>query len=572
MSELSRNFISTEETTSLITDALRITGEFLNVQRIEIILKEENSDSCHVIYSWIKSSDVVVPSEIKGLNSLFSDAFPLEQPEQITAVCCGNTLAEKCFGVMDAAGAKAFIWVPLYVERRVWAVLSIEEFTPRAWARGDCDLAATVSSIIAAAVERNLREKERDSARQAAERASKAKSNFLANMSHEIRTPMNAIIGMTSIAKNSDDIGKKEYCLNKIENASTHLLGVINDILDMSKIEANKFELSPCEFYFEQTLQEIVNVINFKVEEKKQNFLVNIDKNIPEILYGDDQRLAQVITNLLSNAVKFTGEGGTLQLDAALEGKNDDICTLKIKVTDTGIGISGKQQERLFSSFSQADSSTSRKFGGTGLGLAISKQIVEMMGGSIRVESEIGKGAAFIFTVKLQEVASQMEEMDGKGDWSAVSVRGTDRDKQAFLNSAYRPLANCFEGKRMLLVEDMEINREVLISLLEPTGIKIDSADNGIAAVKRFAGAPDYYDIILMDIQMPEMDGYEATRQIRAIEADNSPEFTVGIPIIAMTANVFREDIEQCLAAGMNAHIGKPLALNELMGKLQNYL
>ncbi|MDR2908997.1 MAG: PAS domain-containing protein, partial [Oscillospiraceae bacterium] len=238
-------------------------------------------------------------------------------------------------------------------------------------------------------------------AMESAKRANMAKSDFLANMSHEMRTPMNAIIGMTAIGKASADVGRKDYCLAKIEDASHHLLGVISDILDMSKIEANKFELSPVYFEFEGMLRQAVNVAGYRAEEKKQRLMVRIDKRIPKTLYGDDQRLAQVVANLLGNAVKFTGEGGSVSLDARLLSEDDGLCTVQVSITDTGIGISKAQQSRIFSSFQQAENSTTRKFGGTGLGLAISRNIVEMMKGRIWVESEEGRGSAFTFTVVL---------------------------------------------------------------------------------------------------------------------------------------------------------------------------
>ena len=220
-----------------------------------------------------------------------------------------------------------------------------------------------------------------------AEEASKAKTNFLANMSHEIRTPLNAIIGMANIGYPAPDIDKKNYCFEKIKGASTHLLGVINDILDMSKIEADKFELSLSGFEFARMIDRIVDVFGFKVEEKQQKLEVTIDPEIPQYLFGDEQRLAQVITNLISNAVKFTPPNGTITLEAKRLPAEDDICTVEITVTDTGIGMTKGQQAKLFHPFEQADNSISRKYGGTGLGLAISKRIVELMDGNIRVES-----------------------------------------------------------------------------------------------------------------------------------------------------------------------------------------
>ncbi|MDR2942431.1 MAG: response regulator [Treponema sp.] len=529
-----------------------------------------------------------------------------------------------------------------------------------------------------------LMDKERQ--KDAAEAASRAKSAFLANMSHEIRTPMNAIIGMVTIGRNALNIERKNYCLTKIEDASNHLLGVINDILDMSKIEANKFELAPVEFDLEKMLQRVVNVINFRIDEKKQKFSVYIDRSIPRSLIEDDQRIAQVITNLLGNAVKFTPEKGAISLSVRLVQTVNNICTLQVSVSDTGIGISPEQQKKLFKSFEQAESDTTRKYGGTGLGLAISKRIVEMMGGTIWVESEQGNGSVFSFTIQAQcgkeekghalsgdislsdiriltvdddpdilkyfleitqefglscdtavngekalELISQkngyhiyfidwkMPGMDGiqlageikkrgheksivvmisAAEWSAIAeeakTAGVDKflskplfpstiaevineclgvDKKQAEKSKVVDIDGIFAGRRILLVEDVDINREIVQALLEPTQLEIDCAENGVEAVRMFTEIPDKFDMIFMDVQMPEMDGYEATRRIRAFEKDNAANGRARkVPIIAMTANVFKEDIEKCLAAGMDSHVGKPLDFEEVMNRLHLYL
>jgi len=409
--------------------------------------------------------------------------------------------------------------------------------------------------------------------------ASRAKSEFLSNMSHEMRTPLNAITGMTTIGRKAADMERKDYALDKIEIASTHLLGVINDVLDMSKIEANMLELSPVEFDFEKMVQKTITVVNFRIEEKKQKLLINIDQAIPKTLIADDQRLAQVITNLLTNAVKFTPENGSITLNANFLGEENGVCALQISVTDTGIGISAEQQKRLFTSFQQAESSTTRKFGGTGLGLAISKKIVEMMDGRIWIESELEKGSTFFFTVKMKRGADKDAD------------EGTDKKTE----ETEADVTGVFAGRRVLLAEDVEINREIVQALLEPTELEIDFAENGAQAVSKFYEAPpDKYDLIFMDVQMPEMDGYEATRRIRTIEAgrrqveqthgNDGASFSEGktrsyngnlrkqIPIIAMTANVFREDIKKCLDAGMDNHVGKPLDFTEVINKLREYL
>ncbi len=528
--------------------------------------------------------------------------------------------------------------------------------------------------------ERRRLEKDLIAAKEQAEEASQAKGEFLSRMSHEMRTPMNAIIGMTSIAKASADLARKEHCLDKIDDASKHLLGIINDVLDMSKIEANKFELSSGEFSFEKMLLRVINVINFRVEEKKQKLLVDLDEKMPQHFLSDDQRLAQVIANLLSNAVKFTPEGGIIALAARVIERQGDDCLVRVSVSDTGIGISEEQQQRLFRSFEQADGGISRKFGGTGLGLAISKKIVEMMGGRIWVESEPGKGSTFLFEVRMRICASAGHAaLSPDVDWQSLRVLAVDHEPEAlesFVNMmgalglscdaangggsalamvqkggcpydiiftarelpemdglalARRVKAHCdktlvvlmgsalewdriepearavgvdrfvakplfssqlvdcvnaclgkeqaqaapaqaappdYRGKTLLLAEDVEINREIVLALLEDTGVAIDSAENGTQAVRMFEKNPGAYDLIFMDIHMPEMDGLTATRLIRALEVPCAKT----VPIVAMTANVFREDIEKCLEAGMNGHIGKPIDRDDLMQAMKAYL
>ena len=407
-------------------------------------------------------------------------------------------------------------------------------------------------------------------ARELAEQSTRAKFEFLARMSHEMRTPMNAIIGMTTIAKSSDDTERNKYCLNKISDASQHLLGVINDLLDMSKIEADKFELSLNEFNFQNMVLRVINSFNFSIEEKNHTLSIDIDQNIPEKIISDEQRLAQIIINLLSNSIKFTPENGSISLTAEKIAEYDDICILRFTVKDTGIGISEEQQGRLFISFEQADGSISRKFGGTGLGLAISKRIVSMMDGHIWVESKLGQGATFIFEIKAQTGVPHKALLVSPGDSAAHS--DTDRQAQEEVADCTQdnalPDAHPFTGKRILVAEDVAMNREIVSALLEDTGIEIVFAFDGAETIAKFSADPEAYDLILMDIQMPNIDGYEATRRIRALGVHKAE----AIPIVAMTANAFREDIERCLDAGMNSHLGKPVDIDLLIEKLKKHL
>ncbi|MDL2302455.1 response regulator, partial [Lachnospiraceae bacterium OttesenSCG-928-D06] len=383
--------------------------------------------------------------------------------------------------------------------------------------------------------------------KEAAEAASKSKSEFLANMSHEIRTPMNAIIGMTAIAEKSKDINQIYGYLKKLDNASHQLLSIINDVLDMSKIEANKLELHMEDFDFNGMLSECQDMLIGRVKEQKQKLDMEVSKDVPRYLYGDKLRLSQVIINILSNAVKFTPEHGSISLKAHLVYVKESKVKIRISVSDSGIGMTKEQTKRLFQAFEQADGSISRRFGGTGLGLAITKNIVELMGGEIWAESVVGEGTTFTFEVEAEisenaKVADDTEEMDD--------------------------IEYDFSGYTILLAEDVEINREIILDLLSNTGVHIECAVNGQEAYDMYQKEPDKYDGIYMDIQMPKVDGYTATQMIRKINHERAKT----VPIIAMTANAFAEDIERCLKVGMNDHVAKPVDIKKLLQTTRKYL
>ena len=558
ISEISRRFISSDDTKLLIKEAIAKLGHYYKVSSIVIYSLDNKSGEANIECQWSSNFKEQYKNKL-NTHELIKISFPERLYDCVTLpiLSCADTKTDNndVFGEVLANGIFAFICAPLYVEGNLWGFLAVEQKNkPRQWTDNEKSFVATAASTIAGAIMLDFYNTKLKDAVTKVTAASKAKSEFLSNMSHEMRTPMNAIINMTLIAKKTFDIERKDYALEKIGDASNHLLGVINDILDMSKIEANKFELVPVEFNFEKMIGQVVNVINFRVEEKRQKFLVNIDKEIPNMLIGDDQRISQIIANLLSNAVKFTPDNGFVSLNTKFLDEKEGVCTLQISVTDTGIGISKEHQKHLFQSFQQAESSTARNYGGTGLGLSISRSFAEMMGGKIWVESERGKGSTFAFIIKVKRAP------DANADSKVEDTQADDN--------------NDFTGHRILLVEDMEINREIVTMLLDPANLEIDCAVNGMQAVEMFIEEPQRYDVILMDVHMPGMDGYEATKQIRIYEENLKLKIKTykRIPIIAMTANVFKEDIDNCLKSGMDDHIGKPLDFEIVMKKLRNYI
>jgi signal transduction histidine kinase/AmiR/NasT family two-component response regulator len=444
-----------------------------------------------------------------------------------------------------------------------------------------------------------IAEKEIMAAKELAEQSNAAKTSFLARMSHEMRTPLNAIIGMTAIARqHSDDPEKVAYCLPKISEASVHLLGVITDILDMSRIDAGKFQLVNAEFDLYKMVHRVTEMMTFRVDEKRHKFDFSIEESIPHLIVADEHRLSQVLTNLLSNAIKFTPPEGYITLRVLKTASREDTLGLRFEISDNGIGIAEEQRDRLFMLFEQGEGDFSRKHEGVGLGLSICKSIVELAGGEIWVESQLGHGSTFIFeiTVKTGDPASREEDLlkaAGEAPRMSAAVPPAvpacgegDAPEDASLEDM--PIENIFSGKTILLAEDVEINREIAIAMLEDTAAKVECAENGIEAVRMFRENPEKYQCILMDIHMPGMDGFEATRKIRTLEEslrkekarkERTQEFSRGInehpqgvPIIAMTANVFREDVEMCLTAGMNDHLGKPIDFDEVMRKLKAYM
>ncbi|MDR3277619.1 MAG: response regulator [Oscillospiraceae bacterium] len=384
-------------------------------------------------------------------------------------------------------------------------------------------------SYILATYSRDLRE---------VKAAEKAKSDFLSRMSHEMRTPLNAIVGMAEIARLSAADDRSAASFDTVNEASHHLLGIINDILDMVKIDAGDFALSAQPFKLRAAMDDVISAASSLAAQKRQRFSAEVSDELPAFVIADERRFKQLLGNLLSNAAKFTPEAGEIGLCVKTLGGTDKKCTLCLEVSDTGVGISEEMQRRLWIAFEQSDNSITRAHGGTGLGLPIAKRIAELMGGGISVESELGRGSRFTCLVQV--------ERDSARDAPGADVT--------------------LSSRRVLVVDDVEINREIAAALLEDTGASLDSAQNGEEAVALFA--KNGYNIVLMDLHMPVMDGFEASRRIRASDSPAASEAV----IIALTADTGADVRARCLSAGMNDHLGKPVERDTLLAVIAKHL
>ncbi|MES2938626.1 MAG: response regulator [Pseudomonadota bacterium] len=431
---------------------------------------------------------------------------------------------------------------PVWAQGRIVGVLSFVSPLVR---EPDRRLLATfrvIGSQVGQFLQRQQAEVATRRARDVAEQATRMKSVFLANMSHEIRTPINGVMGLAHLlTKTALDARQSDY-VDKIQHSSRHLLGLINDILDLSKIEAGQLEVEHVAFDLPEQLQRAADLLQQRATEKGLALSIAVDTGVPRELVGDPLRVSQILVNYGANAIKFT-EAGRVEMRVELQAQDDEGVTLRFAVTDSGIGLSEEQIGRLFQSFQQADASTTRRFGGTGLGLAISKSLAEMMGGAVGVQSVAGQGSTFWFTTRFGRVRVAREKVDAQ-------AAGPDLAR--------------IRGARILVVEDNDINQLVACELLRDAGLQPEVAEDGRIALARLAERP--YDLVLMDMQMPVMDGVAATRSIRGERRFDT------LPVIAMTANALSTDRDACLAAGMNDFVVKPFEPAALLDTLLRWI
>ena len=497
-------------------------------------------------------------ARFQGLNRAFEEAFRLRREDLI-----GKTFAEIKIGTAEARAfyqsedeqvirgalsVRRELKIP-YANREVRSTL----YMVQGFRKANNEPGGLIGTLVDLSEQERAQEQLRR-AKDAADAASRAKGDFLANMSHEIRTPMNAIIGMAYLVMKTELSPRQADFISKIQLSGKNLLGIVDDILDISKVEAGKLNIERVVFELANVTSQVVNVIADKASAKGLKLTVEVAPDVPAILVGDPLRLGQILINYANNAVKFTHQGG-ITIKARVKEKSEDDLLLEFEVIDTGIGISTEQAARLFQSFEQADTSTTRQFGGTGLGLAISKGLANLMGGSVGVEGALGQGCTFWFTARVGLANTANKRLPS--GFGQLSPSDALTDDYALAREALKPLA----GGRILLVEDNDLNQEVASAMLAEVGFSVDVAENGQVAVQKVAAsnATDRpYDIVLMDLQMPLLDGLGATAELRQ---DSRNEY---LPIAAMTANAMQEDRERCKRAGMAGFIVKPVEPIEL--------
>lgn len=543
--ELTQNEDLTEKTLEDAFDSItKFSSLGLGITRSSIWLYENNMKTLRCVCLYVNR----VKQDVKGL-VITSEQYPiyfahLLRNRPIAAVDAQNDIRTSEFvrHYLKKNNINSILDIPIWLRGETFGILSNEDRNIKEWKTDEISYVRSLADFVSLTVEAN----DRRIAQKNAEDATNAKSDFIANMSHEIRTPMNAIIGLLHLLRRTKTDKKQDDYINKMNNASNNLLGIINDILDFSKIESGNIEIEHVDFDLDELVDNIIGLLQIKIENKDLELILFIDKNVPKMLNGDPLRIGQILLNLAANAIKFTPKG-KIEIKCVVDNIDNNTVILKFSVIDTGIGLTSDQTKKLFKSFSQADTSTTRKYGGTGLGLSISKKLTELMDGHIDVQSVYEKGSTFSFTFKCKIIDS-------------IKIK----DNAKSLKPTSNEILLKGRGIKILLVEDNKINQQVIIEIMEQDNVSIDLAENGIEALEMVRN--NIYNIVLMDLQMPDMDGLTATEIIRrTIPLDK-------LPIIAMTGNAISGVRDEVLNAGMNDYITKPIDIDNMFRTINKWI
>ena len=572
-----QHFLSTTDWKTVIDEVLSVIGKAAKASRVYVFMNHWGENERLLFsqrYEWVSAgTDRQIDNpKLKDLpwDGIGLDRWAdlLKQGEMVFWRIHEFSKAEH--DLLEPQGIKSLIVAPIWADNTWWGFLGLDECAyEREWTDAEQDSLRAVADMLGAAIAKQQTRDDLLSAKEASEAASRSKSQFLANMSHEIRTPMNGVLGMIDLILNTQLTDKQLHYARTARGSGEALLSLINDVLDLSKIESGKLELETVVFNPHQITKEVKALLADRAQKQALKLTSSVAPDVPELIRGDPGRLRQVLLNLVSNAVKFT-EHGEVAIRVFPVTEDKDGARLRFEVQDTGIGISSDAQSAVFEPFIQADGTMTRKYGGTGLGLTISKQLVEMMGGEVGVVSTFGKGSIFWFTVAVK-----------KADRSDLSVPLSPSQQMDYL-AVFRPTVNLEAGfqpdmqrsggtdfrARVLVAEDNPVNQEVVASMLEILDCEVEVVITGTEVLAAWRRRP--FDLIFMDCQMPEMDGYKATRAIRQEEAGAvSASRTI---IIALTAHAMAGDRDRCITAGMDDYLGKPFSLDQLRSTLERWL